>query len=335
MPAWFSVLAGMCLVLGPALSYHPASDRIPLDVDEDGVDDNFEQQIIDRFSPVVKLHPAEHFFPTDVHTFANHSVLMYDHTESHHRCVVVEETSGAATLHAQTHPADASCTLRGKCTHSGPLMYSRNDGNISDGGSRFYQKIRSEEYYFGADGVNVKDVPAYAHVHPAANNAHAGLIAVQFWFLYAFNGPTDILFGQHEGDWEHVSLVVHPHTLQVHEAYFAAHSHEALWIPASNVTFADGTHPVVYSAKYSHASYESAGIKRRKIAGGIVSDTCADGGIVWRPKAINVGEQLKPMRFHDWLLYNGKWGSEDERPSFLNGSPPSGPAVQYDYWFLR
>jgi len=317
------------------------------DIDGDGLPDPWEDQLAATFSPVVMLHPHERFFPELVDRFVNASTLLYDHGEEYHPCVV-DKTPRASFMHRYIHHSDLYCVWPGQpsveCVHGGPLCNATDFGFaearkhpecLTGDTSHFYLQVDDVHVY---QGSKPSIVPVYAHVSPAVNNAHTGYISVQYWFFYAFNGPIDGWFGQHEGDWEHISLIIDNSTLEVQEAYFAAHSHESLWMNKSEVTFIDKTHPVVYSALHSHASYPSPGVKHRKVAAGLASDYCKGGGAVWHPEPVNVGERGKPMPGASWLLFNGKWGSPTGaavRPSLLSGSPPAGPAMQYDYWHLN
>ncbi len=102
--------------------------------------------------------------------------------------------------------------------------------------------------------------------------APPGLISLQYWLFYAFNyypsrvtSPRRMLhepiaadrgnLDYHEGDWEHVTVLLDPKTLAPQWLWMARHSDEGTAIPWSEVTL-DGTHPVIYPALGGHPSYQ-------------------------------------------------------------------------------
>jgi hypothetical protein len=188
--------------------------------------------------------------------------------------------------------------------------------------------------------------PAYVHVFPTVNNAFPGTVSIQYWFFFPFNGNTADMFnaGAHEGDWEHITVVVEPVSELVIALYFAAHSHEAYWLDPTQVTFSNKTHPHVYSALHTHASYESVGRKRRRLPVlryMYLTDFCEDSGVVWAPhECINLGEATQPYPNTRWTHFNGHWGSRRRSHTHVplmidTGFPPRSPPHQADYWYLN
>jgi hypothetical protein len=186
--------------------------------------------------------------------------------------------------------------------------------------------------------------PVYVHVFPTVNDAFPpGSITIQYWLFYPFNGPVQhsVAAGAHEGDWEHVSVVVHNVTHDVLGVYMAAHDHSAFWLSRHNVTFA-GSHVHVFVSMFTHAAYETPGqhVRARARDLGPITDYCDVSGAAWFPhNVVNVGERYFPMKEAPWLLFNGYWGSRrlqySAAPLQLDtGMPPLGPAHQTDYWNL-
>lgn len=192
--------------------------------------------------------------------------------------------------------------------------------------------------YFKGVPENFNDVPTYVHVHPTQHgNFPPDAITLQYWFLYPFSGEAEGTFhgGQHEGDWEHVSLVISNRTHVIYSAYFAAHSHESSWLIAPDYEVVDG-HIRVFSALHTHANYPTVGHKPR--AGGLLVDQCSSEGMVWSPRPVNVGELNRPMPNTRWLMYNGFWGSSRLLYGSLpvaTGFPPRTPSYQADYWLMN
>ncbi len=206
--------------------------------------------------------------------------------------------------------------------------------------------------------------PMYAHIRNSVSPPSIegqGWIDIQYWFFYPYNGgsggpgfPIAEFDGEHEGDWEHVTVRVKDWrnlgglgAANLQGVFYAAHtSAEGKWILESAsaseqgaYAVTGGTHPIVYSAWHTHASYEYDGVISRtvstKIFGSTVelaavgNDFTSNDGIRWGPLAaaeIEISsidedvyrpddERLEPSA---WLVYEGRWGN-------LSG-PPVGPA---------
>lgn len=117
----------------------------------------------------------------------------------------------------------------------------------------------------------------------AKTYVHAKLIDdttldLQFWFFYAYNGPgtarIKLLFintgsdahsgnssltplGEHEGDWEHITVRVNTSTHEIQKIYFSQHS-GGQWCSGKDIELENGQ-PIVYSSLNGHASYPHIG----------------------------------------------------------------------------
>ncbi|MDE1461878.1 Vps62-related protein [Spartinivicinus poritis] len=95
-----------------------------------------------------------------------------------------------------------------------------------------------------------------------------GYTDIQYWFFYAYNGPgtakvrfgeiynnTGELkpFGEHTGDWEHVTFRFENSSKKLISAYFSQHNYGEK--RNANQLEWDGSHVVIYSSKNGHASY--------------------------------------------------------------------------------
>lgn len=108
----------------------------------------------------------------------------------------------------------------------------------------------------------------------------AGLISLEYWFFYPLNyfplvriplqaltDPIGSTLGNtdyHQGDLEHVAVLLDPRTLQPRYLWMARHADEgeAYRWHSPQVQW-DGDHASVYAALGSHASYAHCGIQRR------------------------------------------------------------------------
>jgi hypothetical protein len=107
-----------------------------------------------------------------------------------------------------------------------------------------------------------------------------GLLNLEYWFFYQYNYfPT--LFDQglmngaplagdlvnsdlHQGDWEHVDVLVDPVTHTPQWLYLARHANEGGFVPWAGLGAArSGTHPVIQAAFGGHPSYLRCGQRQR------------------------------------------------------------------------
>ena len=168
-----------------------------------------------------------------------------------------------------------------------------------------------------------RDWPVYAHVYPRAD----GGIDLQYWFYYPYN--TGFLVFDHDSDWEHVTVSLDGGRRPTGAA-FARHGNNS---PGPFRPWAElrrlGTHPVVLSARGSHASYFDAGevpFYDRVTDCADVAGRCP--GVSWRTwlNVVNVGESGAPREGGAFLAFAGPWGSGG---SLIPGTDaPPGPSHQ-------
>jgi len=140
---------------------------------------------------------------------------------------------------------------------------------------------------------------------------------ITYWFLYGFNEavfyhkrlpnvfrPDHNLYS-HEGDWEGICILLNKNNEPVSVNFFA-HGNSPKNVPWNKITMTQGTHPIIYSAKGSHASYPTTGVQN-------VPDWFDDmtaQGKQWRTwyncrKAVD----------QPWYGYGGSWGEVNEKYS--------------------
>ena len=166
----------------------------------------------------------------------------------------------------------------------------------------------------------------YVHVYPRAG----GGINVQYWFFYPYNdGP---LFFDHEHDWEHVTVRLTGEREPV-AADFAQHANDRPGVshPWSELK-REGEHPLVFSARGTHASYASGeGIAWfESVADCSGPDSCRDP--VWRTWQAgglrNLGERGRPLCSESALSFRDRWGPSGVIPGT---SAPFGPLFHRGY----
>lgn len=165
------------------------------------------------------------------------------------------------------------------------------------------------------------DWTTYGHAYRAAD----GGVLLQYWFFYPFNKFHGV--GDHEADWEHVTVRLGPDG-RPRGAWYSRHDWNApgKWFGWSALE-REGTHPVVLSARGSHASYARPGDVAWYDEGCSTvrpERAAARGCHAWRTWSDDAGG-LVDLGAVDapgapWLGWPGRWGAE--------GSGPPGPAFQ-------
>ena len=155
--------------------------------------------------------------------------------------------------------------------------------------------------------------------------APGGLISLEYWFLYPLNyfplarAPVQRLvntltaaFGKsdyHQGDLEHVAVLLDPLTLKPRYLWMARHANEGeLYAWHSPAVQWSGDHASIYAALGSHASYAHCGIQRRSRTYRFINDfvLCAPGesfGFAYR------STPLVDLAHTAWACWRGHLGS--------------------------
>ncbi len=167
----------------------------------------------------------------------------------------------------------------------------------------------------------------YAHV--ATDPAYPGKLALQYWFFYVFNDFNNL----HEGDWEMIQLLFDAGTAdealatEPYEVGYSQHegAERADW-GEDKLELVDDTHPVVYPAAGSHASfYESALFLGRSAEQGVGCDDTNGPHREIRPTAPSVpSDRDQYLAEYPWLGFQGRWG--EQQLAFYNG--PTGPNMK-------
>ena len=172
-----------------------------------------------------------------------------------------------------------------------------------------------------------RDWTTYVHVYPRAD----GGINVQYWFFYLYNAKPP--FFDHDADWEHVTVRVSAGGEPL-GVYFAQHGDCS---PGAYRAWRDlrrvADHPVVLSARGSHASYpDQASVSWfDSVSRCVTPDGCRDP--VWRTDQagglVNIGEPralLGSDGLREALAFGGRWGAEGHFPR--SRTAPRGPFHQ-------
>jgi hypothetical protein len=212
----------------------------------------------------------------------------------------------------------------------------------------------AQVYFYYDRGIPRTAWPKQAHVPTGVTS---GMIGLEYWFFYPYNYyPVVIDSGLmnraplagdqlnvdlHQGDWEHVDVLLDPNTMQPQWLYLARHDFEGAFIPWSSPTLpVDGGHPVVQAAFGGHPSYPpGCGAQPRAVSDGVLADwlACGSGRFAFRAATT----PLVDIASQPWACWRGYFGENGPLQAAAPSSdvlvglrhtryatPPRGPLVQ-------
>jgi hypothetical protein len=169
--------------------------------------------------------------------------------------------------------------------------------------------------------------PAITYAHIAREPNHDGFV-LQFWFFWYFNQFNDL----HEADWEGIQLAFEAETAQEaleeepYEVILFQHAggERANW--EDGKVQKEGTHPVVYPAAGSHATfYDSAVyVENGQNGSGVGCDVTSEPLRELKLRPVLLPDTAPERGAFQWLSYRGRWGEREK--GFNNG--PTGPVTK-------
>jgi hypothetical protein len=154
---------------------------------------------------------------------------------------------------------------------------------------------------------------------------------LQYWFFWYFNEFNDL----HEGDWEGMqisfvaddpeqALATGPKEMILFQH---AGGERANWDDSK--VEKEGTHPVVYPAAGSHATFYHSAVYvgNGSNGSGVGCDTTAEPLRRLEPRPVLLPDEPKDQGRFAWLAFDGRWGQKEKK--FNNG--PTGPQTK-DQW---
>jgi hypothetical protein len=265
------------------------------DRDADGLDDAVEGALLERYAPVVLLHPSEPARPGSAEWLLARAEL--EPAPGPPRRVLAASIVGVFASRAET-VEDPAARL-----HPAPAAL--------------------------AGSSDPQDWVAYGHAYPAEE----GGVLLQYWFFYPFNDAYGLF--DHEGDWEHMTVKLdrglRPQGAYYarHEDAHPGAFHR--WAALAR----EGDHPVVLAARGTHASYTApadAPFWERVCSTGEAARAAEAGCTAWRTWApgtggvVDLGERGSPhVAFVGWP---GRWGARGRLGMDSRTDPPPGPAFQ-------
>jgi hypothetical protein len=165
----------------------------------------------------------------------------------------------------------------------------------------------------------------YAHISRQAR--HSGF-ALQYWFFWYFNQFNDV----HEGDWEGMQLAFRSSSVSQARSegpstmilFQHAGGERARW--RDSKVQKEGTHPIVYSAAGSHATFYDSAIyvENGQAGSGLGCDNTTAPLRELRPQTVLLPSAIPAHGLFSWLSFDGHWGQQEK--GFNNG--PTGPTTK-------
>jgi len=276
--AWmFAVVGGLWLVAGCGGSEEEELDSFlatarqrlvagcttsGVDGDADALDDGLESCLLQRHAPVLYLPwSLDGAKPANVDWYLSRVHMRFHHDGCPDCQVLALGSVTQASLINRSHSEKDWL-----CAHAGTTRYSYGDGfNASE---TFFLQPPDDTVHNGS--TNPADWKVYGHVY---KNALGG-VNVQYWYFFPYNdGPSGF---NHESDWEHINVRLAA-DYSVSGVHFAHHSN-VTYYPKAEVQWHGTTHPVVWVADGSHASYKSEALCDSTIEEAAARRTAATGG---------------------------------------------------------
>jgi hypothetical protein len=290
---------------------------------------NEKHSLLADFAPLLKMHKDDESSPTSIEWYVERCSLWF--RQKHNDVFDKAEIIPAGHIRADD-------------------LYALRTQPVPNDEQAYYLQPYSKQVYKG-EGYSNKQAKGtcYGNVVEKEN----GDVVVQYLFFYAYQGSLagvhipglDTFFhlldiGIHEGDWEHIDVHLKKtaNGYQMETIFYGRHQeNKGDLLPASAVervndageVDANGTHPVVYVAKNSHANYPRV----VNITGDF--DRTADGGPVWKcwEHVVYLGTEDAPTEAMKMLMANIRWGSTIENSSHTHGNSPTSPLDSS--WFRR
>ena len=269
-------------------------------------DSSPEQQLAEKFAPIVELKTQSAPCSTDGEPY---------------RPVPVDVVLGRPDVEL----LDSNGRLL-KTAPSAADLFGRPDGDYLDfPGSPLDAGCTYENW---ADEIT-KGMPPTAYAHVVGERGRPGKLALQYWFYYPFNDWNN----KHESDWEMIQLVFDARTASDAlerppvEIGYSQHSgaERADW--GDDKLQKQGSHPVVFPGRGSHANYykQTVWLGHSAQEGFGCDDTTAPSHAV-HPQIVLLPDV--PPTSADapfaWLGFEGHWGQKEHGPN----KGPTGPNVK-------
>lgn len=304
--------------------------RLPKSHQKTLEDGEIPQYVVD-FAPYVHLYSEERYWPYDVAKFVNHFYVLYKN----------------GTVAYSAEDGELNITMLGELPKIAKIYLTANEDFDTDPewitGSKNKPSLVNGE---------IKDAPATLIVVDKGN----GWVDAFWFYFYSFNLGPFVMgsgpYGNHVGDWEH--SLVRFYKGQPIIVWMSAHGGGGAYHYHNLEKYElDTKHPIIFSARGTHANYVSVGTHPHDLPYEILCDF-TDRGPLWNPTKNYLGYTYdgkfvspatsntnkqhvgRELKYGDWLTFTGHWGDQQlpssdprQRYSFIGGykyiDGPRGP----------
>jgi hypothetical protein len=305
----FVLIAALLLALVPASAYaaesgkHVASITVKLP--------SAAEELARKYVPITELREEtdppcdtaeEQYQPTSVETVLGNPTVLLQH-----------EAEGSPLTTVRRAPTAAQIAGLGEG------WYLNLEGKVLDDTCVYAKAFKKL--------IDEGKAPAVTYAHIAREAGHPGF-ALQYWFFWYFNQFNDL----HEGDWEGMQITFEAETPaaalkeEPEEIILFQHAggERAHW--EDGKVQKEGTHPIVYPAAGSHATfYDSAVyVENGQHGSGLGCDNTTEPLRELALRPILMPEQPVSKGSFAWTDYYGRWGEKEK--GFNNG--PTGPQTK-------
>ncbi|HEY7595226.1 MAG TPA: Vps62-related protein [Actinophytocola sp.] len=265
----------------------------------------------ERFAPQVWLADLDSYGPMAADEFVDSAELRWAHDngcgDDRVAADVDQEMLAAGKYLHQGKGGPPGCAHGGRNYASNENTRPRSSAEL--GAEGFYLKGPDEQRH--GTGTSA---PVYWQYYDGA---------YVYWFFYPYNDAPSIPVGvppapitavdafDHEGDWERIAVRTDDDGQAVGVTLWG-HGNSC-YVRDDQLDWADG-HPVVFSARGTHASYPDSGVHRYGI-------DIATEGTRWE-----TWHAVRPVADEPWYGYGGGWGSVGSPgPDATHRTGPAGP----------
>ena len=298
--AWILIILMFLVCAVPALAEEP----LPAE----------DLELARRYAPVFYFHPEEIFRPQPVEVIVKQARLR------HGRRLWFD-----ANVLLSVNVPD----LLGLDSDEGYFL----DVWYGDSGSSAYTNYSAHRLYYEAMlSPDAGGPPAAVYAHVVRDEV-PGIVTIQYWAFYYYND----WFNKHEGDWEMVQVILtdegEPECVVLSQHHGGT---RRVWAQAP---LEEGTHPVAYVARGSHANYfvgnevypngKDVGNTRVEIMDRTGSAGRVIPEVILVPGRVDVASDPKDWPGAEWLPFRGHWGEMAAQSDF---GGPLGPADKGEQW---
>ncbi len=239
------------------------------DLDNNGIEDSYEQALAEKFCPSLQLHSGDQGVspePVEIMGTDNWHQNLWGKVwnslgqkEGEFQSIKIFWCSNGQSVNLENYSYIDQAVEE--------YRWINNSVNYNWACSGLF----SIAWHFDWAGPSINDPAGWynAYADEAANNYYRDTIyvhlfkwedkyVIQYWFFYPFND----YINNHEGDWEHINVLVtdqNPENAQIETVVYYFHH---FYRPISPYWYVvDGTHPVVFAGGYGEADIPFEGLQ--------------------------------------------------------------------------